>query len=67
MLQECRECTTMFPPDLLCCPHCQTEVTVESEEDDTEDAPVTVTRRARRGGTQTVELPDDAPPIPTDK
>lgn len=60
MLQECRECTTMFPPDLLCCPHCQTEVTVKSEEDDTEDAPVTVTGRA-------VELPNDAPPLPTDK
>lgn len=66
-LRRCRECTTLFPTDVLSCPHCQTEVTVESAVDDTEDAPVTVTRKPRRGGTQTVELPDDAPPLPTDK
>lgn len=67
-LHRCRECTTLFPADVLSCPHCQTEVTVESAVDDTEDAPVTVTRKPRRGsGMTTVELPADAPPLPTDK
>lgn len=51
-LRECDPdqggCSTLFPAELTSCPHCQREVTVESEEDKTEEAPVTVTKSTQK-------------------
>lgn len=51
-------CSTLFAPDLLSCPHCQREVTVKSEEDKIEEAPVTVTTESTRTEPKTDELTD---------
>jgi hypothetical protein len=63
-LRECDPdqggCSTLFASDLKACPHCQREVTVESEEDNTEEAPVTVTKSDSKP-------PKDAPPLTTGK
>jgi hypothetical protein len=54
-------CTTLFPPDLEACPHCQ--MPVGEVDPSTNEPPV----KARRKSTQDVQLPEDDKNEPTDK